>query len=93
VDRVSSVTRRGDTTDIEELHALLAKIITRIMRLLTKQGFFIEGAAVFHEVAAPPKSKARPTSLKRIGKARFCPCKRPHAPTASRSGRERDRKC
>ena len=27
---------------IEELQALLAKIITRIMRLLTKQGFLIE---------------------------------------------------
>ena len=27
---------------IEELHALLAKIITRIMRLLTRQGFLIE---------------------------------------------------
>jgi len=27
---------------IEELQALLAKIITRIMRLLTRQGFLIE---------------------------------------------------
>ena len=27
---------------LEELHALLAKIITRIMRWLTKQGFLIE---------------------------------------------------
>src|SRR5262245_11192494 len=39
------------------------------------------------------QSKTGPTSPKRIGKARFCPCKRPPAPTASRSGHERGRRC
>jgi hypothetical protein len=65
---------------IEELQALLAKIITRIMRLLTRLGFLIE-------------EQGMTTLPKRIGKARFCPCKRPRAPTALRSGDERDRRC
>ena len=63
---------------LQELQALLAKITTRIIRWLTKQGFLT-------------KSKTGPTSPKRIGKARFCPVSGllhlPHRARATSGGR------
>jgi len=45
---------------IEELHALLDKIITRIMRLLTKQGFLIEDQGTTYFAEADRESALLP---------------------------------
>jgi hypothetical protein len=65
---------------MEELQALLVKIITRIMRLLTRQGFLIEEQGMTYLAEAD-------------GIARLHPCKRPRAPTVWHSGRGWGRRC
>jgi hypothetical protein len=65
---------------LEELQALFAKIITRIMRWLTKQGFLIEEQDRTYLAEADRESA-------------LLPLQRPPAPTASRSGHERGRRC
>jgi hypothetical protein len=52
--------RRGSRALKEEPHALLAKIITRIMRLLTKQGFLIEEQGTTYLAEADRESALLP---------------------------------
>ena len=69
----------------EELQALLGKIITRVLRLLTREGHLVEEEGVTdgadaHGIVDPDTTCSHP-------------CKRPPALTASRSGRGRGAKC
>ena len=65
---------------VEELHALLAKIIARLMRLLTRQGVLIEEQGMSYLAGIE-------------GRSGLTPCRRPRAPTALPWGHARDRRC
>ena len=65
----------------EELHAVLAKIIIRILKRLTRRGDLIEEQGMTDLAEAEP------------GGALTALAKRHRVPTASRSGRAQGRKC
>ena len=66
---------------IEELEALLLKIITRVMRLLVRQGFLIEEQDMTYLAEADTDPALLPL------------CKRRRAPIVLRSGHELGRRC